>query len=45
LLCAKGVENMLQITWAVVKEGKIVLMENIDLPEGAEVWENTEDDI
>jgi hypothetical protein len=28
---------MLQTTWAVVKKGKIVLMENITLPEGAKV--------
>ena len=28
---------MLQTAWAVVKKGKIVLMENITLPEGAKV--------
>jgi hypothetical protein len=26
---------MLQTAWAVVKKGKIVLMEDMDLPEGA----------
>ena len=28
---------MLQTTWAVVKKGKIELMENIPLPEGTKV--------
>ncbi len=28
---------MLQTTWAVVRKGKIVLMEDITLPEGAKV--------
>jgi hypothetical protein len=28
---------MLHTTWAIVREGKIELTENIDLPEGAKV--------
>ena len=28
---------MLQTTWAIVREGKIELTENIELPEGAKV--------